>query len=131
MNLADLGTSPFLASDDYTIGHAFPLLEIASIKVDSVPTPNSTKKQDKAVMYFVGAAKGWVINKTEARKIAKELGDAKSIEKTWIGAFVALHVVGDVRRPDGTRGNAFRVKAVQKKNANQPPQEPTKALESV
>ena len=82
-------------------------------------------------MYFVGAAKGWVLNKSEGRKIAKELGEAKNIDKTWIGASVMLHVVGDVRRPDGTKGNAFRVKEIQKKPATQPQQGTTKSPESV
>jgi len=52
------------------------------------------------------------MNKTEARKIAKEIGETKNIEKTWIGATIVLQVVGDVRRPDGSRGNAFRIQSV-------------------
>lgn len=110
MNLSDLGNSPYLASDDYAIGTIMPAVVIERIQMDDVPVPNSTKKNRKGVMFFKGATKGWVINKTVARAIAKKLGgDTKAIDKTWLGATVQLVVVGDVRRPDGTKGNAFRL----------------------
>ena len=113
MNLSDLSaSSPFLASDDFTAGHVFPPLVVESISIQEVPTPGKKEKQPKATMFFVGAKKGWVMNKTEARKIAKEIGETKNIEKTWIGATIVLQVVGDVRRPDGSRGNAFRIQSV-------------------
>ena len=117
MNLSDLSNSPYLASEDYKVGTIFPLLTIEAIRMEDVPVPGKTSKAAKAVMLFAGAKKGWVVNKTEARKIAKAIGEDKAIEKTWIGARVALEVVGDVRRPDGTKGNAFRVHEVKPKEA--------------
>jgi hypothetical protein len=109
MNLSDLSSSPYLASDDYPVGHLFPPVEIVEIKMCEVPVPNSTKKSSKAVAFFRNATKGWCINKTVARQIAKIVGQAQNIEKTWIGVRIQLVVVGDVRRPDGTKGNAFRL----------------------
>lgn len=109
MNLSDLSNSNLLASDDFAVGTVLPLLPIERITVEDVPRAGSTKREPKATVWFVGAKKGWVINKNEARKMAKIIGETKNIEKTWIGARVALRVIGDVRRPDGTKGNAFRV----------------------
>jgi hypothetical protein len=120
VNLSDLSNSPYLASDDYKVGTIFPLLTIEAIRMEDVPAPGTTKKTAKAIMLFAGAKKGWCVNKTEARKIAKALGEDKNIERTWIGAKVALEVVGDVRRPDGTRGNAFRIHEVKPKDAMPP-----------
>ena len=117
MNLADMSNSPYLASDDFKAGTIFPLLTIEAIKMEDVPVPGKTTKAAKAVVFFTGAKKSWVINRTEARKIAKAIGEDQKIEKTWIGARVALVVVGDVRRPDGTKGNAFRVHDVQPKES--------------
>ncbi len=109
MNVSDLSDSPYLASDDYTVGTILPEVEIQRIEMADVPAPGTTRKQAKAVAFFKGAKKGWVINKTVARRIAAVLGETKSIERTWIGARIQLIVVGDVRRPDGTKGNAFRL----------------------
>jgi len=109
MKLSDITASIYLASDDYKVGHIFPALPITRIEMADVPTPGSAKKQAKCVVFFQGVPKGWVINKQEARKIAAKLNCTDSIEKGWLGALVALEIVGDVRRPDGTRGNAFRV----------------------
>lgn len=112
MNLSDLSNSPYLASDDYAVGTVLPLVAIERIVMEDVPTPGKTQKTSKAIAYFVGAKKGWCINKTEARKIAKAVGVATGIDKAWIGVKISLKVVGDVRRPDGSRGNAFRIEEV-------------------
>lgn len=110
MKLSDLSTSPYLASDDYTIGTVMPMVKIERLQFDEVPIPSSTKKQRKVVAYFKGATKGWVMNKTVGRAIARKLSlDTNAIDKTWIGVSLQLVVVGDVRRPDGTKGNAFRL----------------------
>ena len=109
MNLNDLSTSPYLASDDYTVGTVLPPMVIERIQLADVPTPGKTTKQSKAVMFFRGEPKGYVINKNVARRIAKELRQDKDIERTWIGAVIELKIEGDVKRPDATRGNAFRL----------------------
>ena len=112
MNLTDLSQSPYLASDDYAVGTVLPLLPVERIVMEDVPVPGKTTKTPKAIAYFTGAKKGWCINKTEARKIAKATGISQNIDKGWIGIKIALKVIGDVRRPDGTRGNAFRIEEV-------------------
>lgn len=109
INLSDLSNSPYLASDDYKVGTVLPPVVIERIVMEDVPTPNSTKKQPKAIAWFKGAKKGWVINKTVARQIGRIVGETKNIDTAWVGVSVQLKVVGDVRRPDGTKGNAFRL----------------------
>ena len=109
MNLSDITSSDFLASNDYKVGTIFPLREIVKIEMKEVGTPGKPQKQSKAVVFMRDVPKGWVINKQEARKIGAALGTTLNIEKTWIGAWLSLSVVGNVRRPDNTYGNAFRI----------------------
>jgi len=112
VKLSDITASIYLASDDYKVGTVFPHRAIERIEMADIPIPGSAKKQPKCVVFLRDVPKGWVINKKEARKIAAKLNCTDHIEKGWIGAMVALEIVGDVRRPDGTRGNAFRVNDV-------------------
>lgn len=112
INLSDLSESPYISSGDYEVGTVLPALTIRDITVDEVPIEGSNKKNTKGVMWFEGAKRGWVMNKTEMRKIGSALQSKKDIANSWKGAKVQLHVVGDVRRPNGTKGNAFRVKEV-------------------
>lgn len=109
ISIADLGNSPYIASDDYAAGTILPRVEIERIDIQEVPTAGKSKKDPKAVAWFKGARKGYVLTKNVGRAIAKKLGVAKDIDKAWIGASIQLVVVADVRRPDGTRGNAFRL----------------------
>ena len=109
ISLSDLGNSPYLASDDYAVGTVLPPVVIERIEMAEIPVAGKGKKDNKAVAWFVGARKGYVLTKNVGRAIAKKLGVTKNIDKAWIGATIQLEVVGDVRRPDGTRGNAFRL----------------------
>lgn len=109
ISLADLGNSPYIASDDYAVGTIMGKVVIERIDMNDVPTPGKSKKDTKAVAWFKGCQKGYVLTKNVGRAIAKKLGVAKNIDVGWIGATIQLEVVGDVRRPDGTRGNAFRL----------------------
>jgi hypothetical protein len=110
INIADMGNSPYIASADFQIGTVLPRLEIERIDMQEVPTPGKKEKQAKPAVWFKGAKKGYVLTKNVARAIAAKLGIAtKNIDKEWIGMQIQLEVVGDVRRPDGTRGNAFRL----------------------
>lgn len=113
ISLADLSDSPYLASDDFAVGAVLPAVVIERIEMKAVPIPNSNKTNSKAIAFFRGASKGWCINKTVAREMAKAANlPTKNIGETWVGVTVQLKVVGDVRRPDGTRGNAFRLSGV-------------------
>jgi hypothetical protein len=110
INLADLSNSPYLASDDFPVGMVLPAVQIERIVMEEVPVPNSRKTNLKAIAYFKGATKGWCMNKTVARAIAKAANlQTKDIGTAWIGVTIRLVVVGDVKRPDGTKGNAFRL----------------------
>ena len=115
INLADFDESPYLVSDDFAVGHIFPVLTIDHIKGEAVPIPNSSKTSNKVVVYFTGCKKGWAANKKCLREIGRILGAVVDIDKHWIGASVQLKIVGDVRRPDGSRGNAIRVNGCWKK----------------
>lgn len=110
INLSDLSSSPYIASDDYAVGTVLPIVVIDRIDIQDVPTPGKSKKDPKAVAWFKGATKGYVMTKNVGRAIAKRLGSTKNIDKEWLGASIQLEVVGDVRRPDGTKGNAFRLR---------------------
>lgn len=113
INIADCSVSPYMVANDFEVGTEFPALPIKSIAMEDVPQPGSTKKTRKAIIYFDGAKKGWAANVNCLREIGRALGITKAIDTKWIGAKVALKIVGDVRRPDGTRGNAIRVGRVE------------------
>lgn len=112
MNLSDITASIYLASSDYKVGTIFPPREILKVEMADVPIPGQAKKQSKCVIFLRDVPKGWVINKQDARKVGAALSCTKDLQTGWLGAMVSLEVVGDVRRPDGTRGNAFRVHSV-------------------
>ena len=113
ISLSDCSTSPYLVSNDFEVGTEFPLLAIKSVEMADVPTPGTTKKTRKAIIHFVGGSKGWAANMGCLREIGRALGITKNIDLKWIGARIALKIVGDVRRPDGTKGNAIRIARVE------------------
>lgn len=113
MNLSDITAGEFLAANDYSVGTNFPLREIMRLEMKDVATPGKTQKQSKCVVFLKDVPRGWVINKQEARKVGAAIGCTTSIEKGWIGARIALTIVGDVRRPDNSRGNAIRIADIQ------------------
>ncbi len=113
INISDCSVSPYLVANDFEVGTEFPALPIKSITMEDVPQPNSTKKTRKAIIYFEGGKKGWAANVNCLREIGRALGITKAIDTKWLGAKVALKIVGDVRRPDGTRGNAIRIARVE------------------
>lgn len=113
MNLSEITSTIYLAAADYVVGHTFPLLPIERITLEEVPTPGKRDKSKKAIIYLKGAPKGWVANKQCLREIAIATGESRKIEQAWIGTKVALKVIGDVRRPDGTKGNAFRIASIE------------------
>lgn len=113
ISISDCSNSPYLVANDFEVGTEMPLLAIESISMEDVPQPGSTKKTRKAIIYFTGCKKGWAANVNCLREIGRSLGITKAIDTKWIGAKVALRIVGDVRRPDGTKGNAIRVAKVE------------------
>ena len=112
LSLSDLSDGPYLVSDEFTVGTKLPatgFLTIERVVAEDVPVPGSKRTNRKGVLYFRGAKKGWCANKTELRKLGRIFVQTKNIDQTWLGGRVRLVIVGDVRRPDGTRGNAIRV----------------------
>lgn len=110
ISISDLSTSKYIASADFKVGTVLPALVIERIERGDVPTPGKKESQQKPVVWFKGATKGYVLTKNVARAIAAKLGlETTNIDKHWPGISISLEVVPDVRRPDGTRGNAFRL----------------------
>jgi hypothetical protein len=119
-----------MTANDYDVGTEFPLLPIERINMEEVPTPGKNKTTRKAIIYFTGAKKGWAANVNCLREIGKVLGITKAIDTKWIGAKVALRIVGDIRRPDGKTGNAIRISRVEPAmNAPAPTQTPAENAE--
>lgn len=123
INVSDCSVSPYLVANDFEVGTEFPLMPIQSIAMEDVPQPGSTKKTRKAIIYFVGGKKGWAANVNCLREIGRSLGITKAIDTKWIGARIALRIVGDVRRPDGQKGNAIRIARVEPATNAQAPAE--------
>jgi hypothetical protein len=113
MNLLELTNTIYLAANDFEIGTTFPLLKILSVEKKDAPSG----KGQKAVITLEKAPKPWMCSSvTVLREIGLKLG-AKNIEKAWLGAYLSLKVVGGVKRPDGTKGNAFRIAEIRPANA--------------
>lgn len=83
MNIDSAFPSNYLKASD--LGDKSPVVEIARIEVE----PIGRNKEMKPVLYFVGKDKGFVLNKTNARKIA-ELTGSKDTED-WPGCRVRLY----------------------------------------
>jgi hypothetical protein len=125
INVSDIAPSPYVASDDFKVGALLPPMVIEAISIGQVPTPGKRDKQSKAVVRFAKAHKGYVLTKNVARAIARRLRIAtENIDKEWVGIKVQFKVVGDVRRPDGTKGNAFRLHEAWLADGTQPVNEP-------
>lgn len=110
MNVPELTDTEYLASNDYDVGTVFPLLKITKVERKKAPAGRG----EKAVIHLEKAPKPWMCSSVVTlREIGKTLG-LRNIDKEWIGAEISLKVVGDVRRPDGTKGNAFRIAEIKK-----------------
>ena len=111
MNLSEMTASDFLNSEDYEVGTKWPPLTIT--KVATKPAPSSPKNE-RCVIWLEKAPKPWMISsRVVLREIGRKLG-VRDIEKNWPGNKISIQVVGNVRRPDGTKGNAFRIAQIQK-----------------
>jgi len=116
MNLSDISESKYLASADYQVGDTLGPATITKVDREQVPVPNKRETKEKLIIYADGFAKPYAVNNTVKRTIGALLG-AHNIDKTWIGATLTIKVVDNVRRPDGSVGNAFRLDSVHKPKA--------------
>ena len=82
MNYNELFPSNFIAASDLA-GRDVPLV-VAAIKREEV----GTDKELRGVLYFVGAKKGMVLNRTNGKRIAALYGDNTD---AWIGKPVTLY----------------------------------------
>ena len=106
MNVSELTESDYLNSCDYAVGTKFPPRKIT--QVTRKKPPSNPKGAERLVIHLEGVPKPWMISsRVVIRTMGAKLG-MRDIDKTWIGAEVGIEVVGNVRRPDGTVGNAFR-----------------------
>lgn len=124
MDLSDVSESKYLASADYQVGTVLGPGVITKVTREPVPVPGKKEQKEKTILYVSGFTKPYAANHNVARLIGSMLG-VTDIDKTWVGCSIALRVVGDVRRPDGTKGNAFRLESASKAS---PAQEEAKKL---
>lgn len=82
MNLRDLFPSNYVAASDLH-GKDVPVV-IARIGIEKV----GTDQEDRPVLFFNGMGKGLVLNKTNAKRIAKMYGEAV---EAWVGKAITLY----------------------------------------
>ncbi|MDV7399653.1 hypothetical protein RZS08_50025, partial [Arthrospira platensis SPKY1] len=94
-----------MSANDFAAGQIWPAMAIKEVR--KAKSPNG--KGERLVIVLEGAPKPWMCSSNVTiRQIGQALG-VREIEKTWVGAKLVLTIVPNVRRPDGTIGNAFRV----------------------
>jgi hypothetical protein len=108
--------SKYLSVADLKDGE--PRLKIGKVEVAELREKNGTSKR-KFVIWFEGADKGLVVNKTNAKKLADAYG--KQPQK-WIGQIVQLY------SEDTTFGKGVRVRPLRKPAT---PAEPDPVLNDV
>ena len=114
MNISQLTESDYLNSSDYTVGTKFPVKKIA--KIERRKPPSNPNGSERLVIWLEDVPKPWMVSsRVLIRKLGATLGMSK-IETAWIGAGIGVEVVGNVRRPDGTKGNALRTYSIEKPN---------------
>jgi len=99
MKVSDAFPSKFLSAKDLG-GRSFKL-QIARIVLEEIQDSNGTKS--KPIIYFVGAQKGMVLNKTNADAISIVLGDETD---QWLGhtlELFSMRVQGPQGMTDGLR----------------------------
>lgn len=76
----------FLSGDELT-GEI--TVKIDRVVDEEVFNPSSNSKENALAVYFVGAKKGIVLNKTNAKTIAKVVGSPKT--EDWIGKQIIIY----------------------------------------
>lgn len=100
-------TSPYIKSDDL-LDEDF-TVTIVRVTGGTVEDPKSRKKSRKALIHLKGWDKPMVCNITNARIIANDLGYGFKVS-LWVGKRITIYAEPNVRRPDGTKGPAVRVR---------------------
>ena len=83
MNVNAAFPSQYLKAAD--LGDAEPAVEIARVELVTI----GRDRESKLVLFFVGKAKGLVVNRTIAKKIAELVGSPETDD--WIGHTVRLY----------------------------------------
>ena len=99
MKIAEAFPSKFLKSADLQ-GRTF-TLPIASVQIEEIQGQGKT--EHKPIIYFAGATKGMVLNRTNAEAISMVLGDETN---DWIGhklELFSMRVQGPNGMTDGLR----------------------------
>jgi hypothetical protein len=100
--------SPWLTNED------LPHDRDVVVQIEKVVLRRNLKMQggrDKAVglsLKFAGRGRELLLNSTNRKVLSALFGPSTG---EWFGKSVALYVEQDVRRPDGTRGPAVRIRA--------------------
>ena len=85
-------------------------VEIATvIRYDRLTMQGGREKRNALALRFVGKGRELLLNATNRKTLAALFRTNKCGE--WFGKRILLFVEQDVRRPDGTRGPAVRIRA--------------------
>jgi hypothetical protein len=113
--------SPWLTSEDLPHDKDVTVV-IESVRVRrNVEMQGGRPKKVALSLKFAGKERELMLNATN-RKAVSALYGANTGE--WFGKRVILHVEQDVRRPDGTRGPAVRIRPREPKADTTAPREP-------
>ena len=114
MNVNHAFPSQYLKASD--LADAEPVVTIARVELETI----GRDKDHKLVAYFDGKAKGLILNKTNAKRIAELLGSPESDD--WIGQRIRLYAT--TAEFAGESFECVRVKAVTAARPVAPPPAP-------
>lgn len=81
----------------------------AVVRRDNLTMEGGRAKKVALSLRFVGRSRELLLNATNRKTLAALFNSTDT--GSWFGKWVALFVEQDVRRPDGTRGPAVRIRA--------------------
>jgi len=113
--------STWLTSEDLPHDRDTPVQIDAVVRRDNLTMEKGRAKPVALSLRFVGRKRELLLNATNRKTLAALFGTNECA--AWFGKWVALFVEQDIRKPDGTRGPAVRIRA---KRIN-PPTAPTAA----
>ena len=101
--------STWLTSEDLPHDRDTPVQIEAVVRRDNLTMEKGRTKSVALSLRFVGRKRELLLNATNRKTLAALIGTNESA--AWFGKWVALFVEQDIRKPDGTRGPAVRIRA--------------------
>ena len=101
--------SVWLTNEDLPHDRDTPVTIEAVVRRNNVVFLEGRKKPVALSLRFVGKQRELLLNATHRGTLATLFGSTNCAE--WFGKQILLHVVQNVRRPDGSKGPAVRIRA--------------------